>query len=87
MHKICMTYHAILHGLVVMAVDSQSEGPGFEYQSSHNLFWHSLTYLRLYNDILKLDMHINNLKKFSTYISCWGTQEAQMENKTVLQVG
>jgi len=38
MHKVCMTNHAILHGLVVMAVDSQSEGPGFEYQSSQNLF-------------------------------------------------
>jgi hypothetical protein len=68
MHKICMTYYAILHGLVVMAVDSQSEGPGFEYQSSQNLFWHSLTYLRLYNHKLRLDMHINNLKNFSTSI-------------------
>jgi hypothetical protein len=38
MHKVCMTNHAILHGLVVMAVDSQSEGPGIEYQSSQNLF-------------------------------------------------
>jgi hypothetical protein len=60
MHKICITYHAILHGLVVMAVDSQSEGPGFEYQSSQNLFWHFLTYLLLSNYILGLDMHINN---------------------------
>jgi hypothetical protein len=34
--KLCMTNHAILHGLVVMAVDSQSEGPGFEYQSRQN---------------------------------------------------
>ena len=31
MHKFCMTFHAILHGIVVMAADSQSWGPGFEY--------------------------------------------------------
>jgi hypothetical protein len=68
MHKICMTYHAILHGLVVMAVDSQSEGPGFEYQSYENLFLPFPTHLRLSNHILGLDMHINNFKKFSTNI-------------------
>jgi len=86
MHKICMTYHAILHGLVVMAVDSQSEGPGFEYQSSENLFLPVPTHLRLSNHILGLDMHINNFKNFlQTYISCLGSQEAQLENKTVLK--
>jgi hypothetical protein len=63
-----MTKYAILHGLVVMAVDSQSEGPGFEYQSSQNLFWHSFTHLWLYKYKLGLDMHINNFKNFSTFI-------------------
>jgi len=38
MQKVCMTNHAILYGLVVMAVDSQSVGPGFKYQSSQNFF-------------------------------------------------
>jgi hypothetical protein len=60
LHKICMTYHAILHGLVVMAVNSQSEGPGFEYQSSENPFLHFPTHLRLSNHILGLDMQLNN---------------------------
>ena len=68
MHNICMTNHAILHGLVVMAVDSQHEGPGLEYQSSQNLFCHFLTHLRLYNQILVLDKCINNFKIFSTNI-------------------
>ncbi len=66
MHKSCMTNHAILHGLVVMAVDSQSEGPGFEYQPSQNLFWYFPTYLWLSKYILGLVMHSKNLQKIST---------------------
>jgi len=31
MQKFCMTFHAVLHGTVVMTLDSESEGPGFEY--------------------------------------------------------
>jgi hypothetical protein len=58
MHRLCMTIHAILHGLVAMAVDSQSVDPGFEYQSSQNLFQHSLTYLCLSEYIMGLDMHL-----------------------------
>ncbi len=60
MHKVFMTNHAILHGLVVMAVYSQSEGPGFEYQSSQNLFWHFLPYLWLSSYIMGLAMQTKN---------------------------
>jgi hypothetical protein len=37
-----MTFHAVLHGIVVMILDSESEGPGFEYWHSKivsNYFW------------------------------------------------
>jgi len=40
--KFCMTSHAVLHGIVVMTTDSESEGQGFEYwhfQIFPNYFW------------------------------------------------
>ena len=65
MQKVCMTNHAILHGLVVMAVDSQSEGPGIEYQSSQILFWH---FSPTSGYLITFQRHVMHLENFSTYL-------------------
>jgi len=60
-----MTSHAKLHGIVVMAGDSQSRGPGFEYWHFQNLFWQFFKHPQTFQHIRTLVLQLQN---FSTHL-------------------
>ena len=56
----CMTSHAKLHGIVVMAEDSQSKGPGFESWHFQNLFCQSFKHPQIFQHIYTLVLQLQN---------------------------